>query len=147
MNIQIVCVGKLKEVYWTKAIAEYSKRLSKYCNLSIDEVKEEREKEAEGKHILRKLKAGVIVIALDIRGKDFSSEELAEEIEQFGLEGKNEVIFIIGGSLGLSQEVLDRSDMRLSFSKMTFPHQMMRVILLEQIYRSFKIIKGEPYHK
>ena len=147
MNIQIVCVGKLKEVYWTKAIAEYSKRLSKYCNLSIDEIKEEREKEAEGKHILRKLKAGVIVIALDIWGKDFSSEELAEEIEQFGLEGKNEVIFIIGGSLGLSQEVLDRSDMRLSFSKMTFPHQMMRVILLEQIYRSFKIIKGEPYHK
>lgn len=147
MNIQIVCVGKLKEVYWTKAIAEYSKRLSKYCNLSIDEVKEEREKEAEGKHILRKLKAGVFVIALDIRGKEFSSEELAEKIEQFGLEGKNEVILIIGGSLGLSQEVLDRSDMRLSFSKLTFPHQMMRVILLEQIYRSFKIIKGEPYHK
>ena len=147
MNIQIVCVGKLKEIYWTKAIAEYSKRLSKYCNISIDEVKEEREKETEGKHILRKLKAGAIVIALDIHGKGFASEELAEKIEQFGLEGKNEVIFIIGGSLGLSQEVLDRSDMRLSFSKLTFPHQMMRVILLEQVYRSFKIIKGEPYHK
>ncbi|MGI6727075.1 MAG: 23S rRNA (pseudouridine(1915)-N(3))-methyltransferase RlmH [Anaerovoracaceae bacterium] len=159
MNISIICVGKLKESYWVEAIAEYKKRLSKYCNLTIEEIKEERftdppsklqanaVKEAEGKRILKGIKSGTYVIALEVQGMVLSSEALAEKIEGLGLERRSRIAFIIGGSLGLSREVLDRADYRLSFSKMTFPHQMMRVILLEQIYRSFKIIKNETYHK
>jgi 23S rRNA (pseudouridine1915-N3)-methyltransferase len=159
MNIQIICVGKIKEKYWNEALFEYGKRLGKYCTISIDEIREERlpenpseaqmeaVKHEEGKRILGKLKGGTFAVALDIKGKAFSSEELAEKIEMLGLDGKSSMAFIIGGSLGLSTEVLDSSHLRLSFSKMTFPHQMMRVILLEQIYRAFKINRNETYHK
>jgi len=159
MNIYVICVGKLKEKYWTEALSEYRKRLSKYCSLLIEELKEERlpdnaslaqeeaVKEEEGKRILGKLKAGTYVIALDVKGEALSSEGLAQFVKDLGIKGRSDVAFIIGGSLGLSQGVLDRSDLRLSFSKMTFPHQMMRVILLEQLYRSFKINRNEVYHK
>ncbi len=159
MNIQVVCIGKLKETYWIEALSEYRKRLGKYCTLSIEELKEEKlpdraseaqeemVKEEEGKRILARPKTGAYVIALDVRGKEFSSEALAEKINDLGIGGHSHVVFIIGGSLGLSKAVLERSDLRLSFSKMTFPHQMMRVILLEQLYRSFKINKNEVYHK
>ncbi|WP_130863108.1 23S rRNA (pseudouridine(1915)-N(3))-methyltransferase RlmH [Bacilliculturomica massiliensis] len=159
MNITVVCIGKLKEGYWREAIAEYGKRLNKYCTLVIDELKEERlpdnasaaeeagVKESEGKNILKRIKPGGYVIALDVKGKALSSEGLAEKLDSLGIEGKSDVTFIIGGSLGLSPEVLARADLRLSFSSMTFPHQMMRVILLEQIYRAFKINKNETYHK
>lgn len=159
MNIDIVCIGKLKESYWAEAIAEYSKRLSKYCTLEIKELKEARlpehsgpaEEEAvrkqEGESILAQLKKEYYVITLEIKGKAFSSEQLAQKLDDLALEGKSKVAFVIGGSLGLSPEVSARADFKLSFSPMTFPHQMMRVILLEQIYRSFKIIKNETYHK
>ena len=159
MTITIVCIGKLKERYWTEAIQEYSKRLSKYCTLTINELKEEKApdnpsaaeeiavKEAEGKNILKQIKKDAFVIVLEIKGKELTSEALAEKIEGLGIDGKSDVVFVIGGSIGLSEEVLARADFRLSFSKMTFPHQMMRVILLEQIYRSFKIIRNETYHK
>ena len=159
MNINIVCIGKLKEKYWTDAIAEYSKRLGRYCSLTVTELKEDRlpdnaspaeelkVKENEGKNILKSLRSDDYVIALDVKGKQLSSEKLAEKIDSLAVTGKSNVAFIIGGSLGLSQEVLSRADFRLSFSPMTFPHQMMRVILLEQIYRSFKINRNETYHK
>ncbi len=159
MNIDIVCIGKLKEAYWTDAIAEYSKRLSKYCTLEIKELKETKlpehsgsaEEESvrmqEGEAILAQLKREHFVITLEIKGKAFSSEQLAEKLNKLALEGRSRIAFVIGGSLGLSQEVSARADLKLSFSAMTFPHQMMRVILLEQIYRSFKIIKNETYHK
>jgi len=159
MNITVVCIGKLKERYWTEAVQEYGKRLSKYCTLSINELKEEKApdnaspaeeaavKEAEGKSILKRIKKDAYVIALEIKGKELTSEALSEKMESLGIEGKSELVFIIGGSLGLSEEVLARADFRLSFSKMTFPHQMIRVILLEQIYRSFKIMRNETYHK
>lgn len=159
MNITIICIGKLKERYWTEAVQEYSKRLSKYCSFTIYELREEKApdnasaaeetavKEAEGKSILKQIKKDAYVIALEIQGKELNSEALAEKIEALGLAGKSDLVFLIGGSLGMSDEVLSRADLRLSFSKMTFPHQMMRVILLEQIYRSFKIIRNETYHK
>ncbi|MGN1350332.1 MAG: 23S rRNA (pseudouridine(1915)-N(3))-methyltransferase RlmH [Anaerovoracaceae bacterium] len=159
MNIQVVCIGKLKEKYWSDAVAEYSKRLGRFCGFEIRELKEERLPDraspaeeqqvidAEGKNILKQLGSGSYVIALDVRGKQLSSEQLSAKIEQLGVEGRSNVDFIIGGSLGLSQEVLQRADFRLSFSPMTFPHQMMRVILLEQIYRGFKIMHNEAYHK
>ncbi|HML35832.1 MAG TPA: 23S rRNA (pseudouridine(1915)-N(3))-methyltransferase RlmH [Bacillota bacterium] len=159
MNITIICIGKLKERYWTEAVQEYSKRLSKYCKLTINELKEERApdnpstteemavKEAEGRSILRQLKRDDFVIALEIQGKELTSEALSEKIEALGITGRSDIVFVIGGSLGLSEEMLERADFRLSFSKMTFPHQMMRVVLLEQIYRSFKIIRNEIYHK
>lgn len=159
MNITILCIGKLKERYWTEAVQEYSKRLGKYCTLTINELKEEKApdnasaaeetavKEAEGKSILKQIKKDAYVIALEIQGKELTSEALSEKIEALGVAGKSDLVFLIGGSLGLSDEVLARADFRLSFSKMTFPHQMMRVILLEQIYRSFKIIRNETYHK
>lgn len=159
MNITIVCVGKLKERYWVEAVQEYSKRLSKYCTLTINELKEEKTpdnpspaeaiavKEAEGKNILKQIKKEAYVIALEIQGKELTSEALSEKIESLGITGRSDVVFLIGGSMGLSKEVLSRADFRLSFSKMTYPHQMMRVILLEQIYRCFKIIRKETYHK
>lgn len=159
MNISIICIGKLKEKYWTDAVQEYSKRLSKYCTLSINELKEDKApdnpseaeesaiRDAEGKSILKQIKKDTYVIALEIQGKELTSEDLSEKISSLGLSGKSDIAFVIGGSIGLSQEVLSRADFRLSFSKMTFPHQMMRVILLEQIYRSFKIIRNETYHK
>lgn len=159
MNITVICIGKLKERYWTEAVQEYVKRLNKYCTLTINELKEERVTdnasaaeeaaaiEAEGRSILRQIKKETYVIALEILGTELTSEELSDRIKSLGLAGKSDIAFIIGGSLGLSDEVLARANFRLSFSRMTFPHQMMRVILLEQIYRSFKIMRNETYHK
>lgn len=159
MNIDIVCIGKLKEKYWADAVSEYVKRLRRYCNLNITELKEarlpdnasaadeENVKISEGRSILKVISDDTYAIALDIAGKQQSSEELAARIEKLAVDGRSKAAFVIGGSLGLSSDVLQRADYRLSFSPMTFPHQMMRVILLEQIYRSFKIIKNEAYHK
>lgn len=159
MNVTILAVGKLKEKYWRDAIAEYSKRLKSYCNLQIIEIKEsplranpsaadeEAVKIAEGTDILNKIKPTDYVITLEIKGKGLTSEALAQKIEALAIDGKSSIVFIIGGSLGLSEEVSKRADFKLSFSAMTFPHQMMRVILLEQIYRSFKINRHEAYHK
>lgn len=159
MNITVIAIGKLKEKYWTDAIKEYSKRLGSYCTLQIIELKEsllrnnasaadeEAVKRAEGEEILGRIKKGDYVITLEIKGKGLTSEQLADKIEQLGIDGRSSIVFVIGGSLGLSPEVSKRADFKLSFSAMTFPHQMMRVILLEQIYRSFKIIRHEAYHK
>ena len=159
MKITVITVGKIKEKYLKDAIAEYCKRLSKYCKLEIVEVADEktpdnasevvedaiRSKEAE--RILKYVKDDAFVITLEINGKQLSSEELADKIDKLGVQGTSHIIFIIGGSIGLGQEVLQKSNYALSFSKMTFPHQLMRVVLLEQIYRSYRIINGEPYHK
>lgn len=159
MNITIIAVGKLKERYLKEAVEEYSKRLSKYCKLDIIEVadekapenmsraEEEAVKQKEGQAILKHIKNDTYAIALAIEGKMLSSEGFSEFINGLGIKGKSNIAFIIGGSLGLSDEVLRRADYKLSFSPMTFPHQLMRVILLEQIYRGFKIIRGETYHK
>ncbi len=159
MKITLITVGKIKEKYFQDAICEYVKRLSKYCNLEIIEVQDEKTsenasqreeeivKEKEGERILKIIKDKQYVVALAIDGEQKTSEGLANFITNLQVQGKSELAFIIGGSLGLSKEVLHRADDKLSFSKMTFPHQLMRVILLEQIYRSFRIIKGEPYHK
>ena len=159
MRITLITVGKIKEKYLKDAIAEYTKRLSKYCKLEIIEVADEktpdnasevvehaiRVKEAE--RILRYIKDDAYVITLEINGKQLSSEELADKIDKLGVQGTSHIIFIIGGSIGLGEDVFKKSDFALSFSKMTFPHQLMRVILLEQVYRSYRIISGEPYHK
>ncbi len=158
MNITVVCIGKLKEKYWVDAIKEYSKRLQSYCNLEIIELKETRllgngkaeedaVKKSEGQDILKKIKDNQYVITLEIGGKKLSSEKLAEKINDLSIDGESNIVFVIGGSLGLDNEVSKRADFKLSFSDMTFPHQMMRVILLEQVYRSFKIIRNEAYHK
>lgn len=159
MKITVITVGKIKEKYLKDAIAEYSKRLSRYCKLEIlevadektpdgaSEIVEENVREKEGERILKLIKEDAYVITLEISGKMLTSEELADRIETLGIQGKSHLVFVIGGSIGLGREVLRRSDYALSFSKMTFPHQLMRVILLEQIYRSYRIINGEPYHK
>lgn len=159
MRITLVTVGKVKEKYLRDAIDEYQKRLSRYCTLEIVEVADEKtserasqaEEEAvrqkEGERILKYLKEGAYLITLEIAGKQLASEELADKIDKLGITGVSHIIFVIGGSIGLSKEVTKRADFALSFSKMTFPHQLMRVILLEQIYRSFRIIHKEPYHK
>lgn len=159
MNINIITVGKLKEKYLKLGIEEFSKRLSKYCKLDFVELDDEKcpenlsekdmliVKDKEGKKILSKIKNNSYVIALAIDGKNLSSEELADTISNLGVRGHSHITFIIGGSLGLSDEVLKRADYKLSFSKMTFPHQMMKLILLEQVYRSFRINNNEPYHK
>jgi 23S rRNA (pseudouridine1915-N3)-methyltransferase len=159
MNITVISVGKLKEKYLKEAIQEYSLRLTKYCKLDIIEVPDEKAPEnmsaaeeeivklKEGQVILKNIKDDTYVIALAIQGKQLSSEKFAELISGLGLRGKSNIAFVIGGSLGLSEEVLKRADYHLSFSAMTFPHQVMRVILLEQVYRGFRIIRGEPYHK
>ncbi len=159
MKIDIICVGKLKEKYWVNATGEYSKRLSKYCNLKVVEVADEKTpdgasqalevqiKAKEGKAILRHIKDGTHVIALAIEGKQYTSEDFASKIEKLGISGRSHIAFVIGGSLGLSDEVMTRANESISFSKMTFPHQLMRVVLLEQVYRGFRIIRGEPYHK
>lgn len=159
MRINIVCVGKIKEKYLKLGIDEFKKRLSKYCKLEIIELEDEKApenlsdkemliiKEKEGKKILSKIKDNSYVIALAIDGKNLSSEELAETINKLGVRGVSNITFVIGGSLGLSDEVLSRADYKLSFSKMTFPHQLMRLILLEQVYRAYRINNGEPYHK
>ena len=157
MKITVITVGKIKEKYLKDAIAEYSKRLSRYCKLEIlevadektpdgaSEIVEENIREKEGERILKLIKEDAYVITLEISGKMLTSEELADRIETLGIQGKSHLVFVIGGSIGLGREVLRRSDYALSFSKMTFP--LMRVILLEQIYRSYRIINGEPYHK
>ena len=158
MNINIICIGKLKEKYWQDAVKEYAKRLGSYCTLQIIELKESplrgnapadelAVKQAEGSEILKRIREGDYCITLEIKGKPLTSEQLAEHVEHLAIDGRSTVDFVIGGSLGLSEEVSRRADMKLSFSAMTFPHQMMRVILLEQIYRSFKIIRHETYHK
>lgn len=159
MKITVITVGKIKEKYLKDAIAEYSKRLSKYCKLEIVEVADEKTPDnasetvenqiraKEGERILKYVKDDAYVITLEIKGRQVTSEELADKIDTFGIQGTSHITFIIGGSIGLGEEVLARSDYALSFSKMTFPHQLMRVILLEQIYRSYRIIHGEPYHK
>lgn len=159
MNISIICVGKLKEKYLKQAIDEYSKRLSKYCKLNIVQLNDEKTpdnasekdeliiKQKEGMRILSHIKDSMYVIALDIKGKMVTSEELADFINNLGVRGNSNIALVIGGSLGLDEEVLHRANYKLSFSKMTFPHQLMRVILLEQIYRAYRINSGEPYHK
>lgn len=159
MKITLITVGKIKEKYFTDAIAEYAKRLSRYCKLEIIEVADEKTpdnaseglenqiKEKEGERIFSKVPDNAYVVALAIDGKQLSSEELADKMEKWNVNGVSHLVFIIGGSLGLTQKVLNRADYSLSFSKMTFPHQLMRVVLLEQIYRSFRIRNHEPYHK
>lgn len=159
MKITVIAVGKIKEKFYTDAIAEYSKRLSRYCRLEIIQVADEKTpdgaseaqerqiKEKEGSRILAQIKDGAYVIALAVQGTMLSSEQLAGKMNRLGVDGQSQIVLIIGGSLGLSDEVLKRADYHLSFSPMTFPHQLMRVILLEQIYRSYRIISGEPYHK
>lgn len=159
MNITVITVGKLKEKYWVQGVAEYSKRLNSYCKLNIVELKETRlpdnpspaqedaVKESEGLEILKSIKDGMFVITLEVGGKMLSSEELADKLDSLAISGKSNIAFVIGGSLGLGSNIRKRSDFALSFSKMTFPHQMMRLVLLEQIYRSFKILKNEAYHK
>lgn len=159
MKITVLTVGKIKEKYLKDAIAEYSKRLSKYSKLEVIEVADERIPDnastnvedqiraKEGERLLKHIKEGAYVITLEIGGKQLSSEQFADKIETLGVQGISHIIFVIGGSIGLGSDVLAKSDYALSFSKMTFPHQLMRVVLLEQIYRSFRIINGEPYHK
>lgn len=159
MKITVLCVGKIKEKYFTLGIDEYAKRLSRYCKLEIIEVPDEKTpdnaseneelqiKAKEGDKLFRYIKDNAYVIALAIEGKMLTSEELSEKMEQLGINGDSNVVFVIGGSLGLDKRILDRADYKLSFSKMTFPHQMMRMVLLEQVYRGFRIMKGEPYHK
>lgn len=149
MDIKIVCVGRLKEKYWTDACGEYAKRLRPYCSLEIVEVKESPSDDIdeEGEKLLKKIDKGDHVITLEINGKPLSSEELSEKFEDLALAGTSRMAFVIGGSNGLSGDVSARADEKISFSKMTFPHQLMRAILLEQVYRSFKILRHEPYHK
>ena len=159
MKISVVCVGKVKEKFYRDAIDEFSKRLSRYCKLEIIEVADEKTpdqasetevkliKDKEGDRILKSIKDDAYVICLCIDGKSLSSEELAEKMEQITIQGSSHICFVIGGSLGLADSIVKRADFKLSFSKMTFPHQLMRVILLEQVYRAYRIINHEPYHK
>ncbi len=159
MRIKLISVGKIKEKYYKAAIAEYAKRLSRYCKLEQIEVADEKApenmsaaqveqvKQIEGARILKRIFDGDYVVSLEITGKLLSSEQLADKINRLAISGKSQICFVIGGSLGLSDEVRRRSNFALSFSNMTFPHQLMKVVLLEQIYRSFKIISNEPYHK
>lgn len=159
MKITVVAVGRLKEKFYEQAVAEYAKRLSRYCRLEIievadektpdqaSEILEEQIRSKEGERILKYIRDDMYVITLEIGGKMLSSEEFAKKIETLGVQGQSSIAFVIGGSIGLGKEVLKRSDYALSFSKMTFPHQLMRVILLEQVYRGYRIMNGEPYHK
>lgn len=159
MNIKLVTVGKLKETYLKQGIEEYVKRLGAYAKVDIAEVPDEKApenlseaemvavKEKEGGRILGKISPDAYVITLEVDGKMLTSEELAKKLDDLGTYGKSKIVFVIGGSLGLSDQVKKRSDFALSFSKMTFPHQLMRLVLLEQVYRAWKIVRGEPYHK
>lgn len=159
MKITILCVGKVKEKFYRDAIGEFEKRLSKYCCLEIVEVADEKTpdkagealeeqiKEKEGSRLLSRIKDDALVCTLEIAGRKYSSAEFANWLEKSAVSGKSNIVFVIGGSLGLHKSVLARSDMALSFSDMTFPHQLMRVILCEQIYRAYRINNGEPYHK
>lgn len=159
MKIDIIAVGKVKEKFYRDAIDEFAKRLSKYCKLQIIEVADEKTPEGAGEaleeqikakeaqRILKNIKEDAFVFTLEIAGKKYDSEGFAQRINTLGIQGKSHIQFIIGGSLGLHSSVSARSDAKISFSDMTFPHQLMRVILLEQVYRGFRIIAGEPYHK
>lgn len=159
MKITIVCVGKIKEAFYRSAVSEYEKRLGRYCKLEIIEVQDEKTpdnagtaleeqiKEKEAERILKYIKEDAYTITLEIKGEKLDSESFAEKINQLALQGKSHIQFIIGGSLGLHHRVSQAADFAVSFSDMTFPHQLMRVILLEQIYRGYRIVKGEPYHK
>ncbi|MTI70325.1 MAG: 23S rRNA (pseudouridine(1915)-N(3))-methyltransferase RlmH [Firmicutes bacterium] len=159
MNITIISVGKIKDKYLKLGLKEFKKRLSSYCKLKVIEVNDEKApenlskteikmvKDKEGERILKRLKNNTYVIALDIKGKNISSEEFSKKLDELALRGNSDITFIIGGSLGISDKVLSKAKFKLSFSKMTFPHQLMRLILLEQIYRAFRISRGEPYHK
>lgn len=159
MKITILAVGKIKEKYFTAAIQEYAKRLSRYCKLEILEVADEKTPDQaseheedlirakEGERLQRYIKDGGYVIALAIDGRQTTSEGFADKLQKLSISGKSHIIFVIGGSIGLDQKILQEADERLSFSQMTFPHQLMRVVLLEQIYRGFRIMHGEPYHK
>ncbi|QHA94025.1 23S rRNA (pseudouridine(1915)-N(3))-methyltransferase RlmH [Bacillus sp. N1-1] len=159
MNISIVTVGKLKEKYLKQGIEEYTKRLGPFAKIDVIEVPDEKApenlsetemiqvKKAEGDRILSKISPDAHVIALAINGKMKTSEQLARDLDQLATYGKSKIAFVIGGSLGLSNDVIQRANDTLSFSKMTFPHQLMRLILVEQVYRAFKINRGEPYHK
>ena len=159
LHINIVCVGKIKEKFLIDAINEYSKRLSKYCHLNITELPDEKisnnasEKELlliknkEGQNILNAIKKDTYVICLDLKGKQYTSEEFSKKIDTISLNYNSSITFVIGGSLGLSNDVLNISNELISFSKMTFPHQLFRVFVLEKLFRSFKIINNETYHK
>ncbi len=159
MQIDILCVGRIKERFFRDALDEYKKRLSRYCRLNEVEVADEKTpdtaspaeeakiKEKEGQRLLSRISDSAYVIALAIEGRSLTSRGLADELSRLTVSGTSHIQFIIGGSLGLSPEVLSRADYLLSFSKMTFPHQLMRVILAEQIYRSYRILRNEPYHK
>ena len=147
MNITVLCAGKLKEKYLKDAAAEYEKRLSRYCKLKIAEVDDGPDKAAEAERMLKRLSPTSYIIALEIEGKQLDSEEFAGRIESLGVGGVSDITFIIGGPEGLDERIIRLAKEHLSFSKMTFTHQMMRVILLEQIYRSYRIINKEPYHK
>lgn len=159
MKITILAVGKIKEGFFREAIAEYGKRLSRYCKLDILEVidektpdnaspaEEEQIKEKEAKRILDRINPDAYVITLEILGQEMDSVSFSEMLHKLGVSGKSQVVFVIGGSLGLHESVSKRADRRISFSPMTFPHQLMRVILCEQIYRGFRILNHEPYHK
>lgn len=158
MKITVVAVGKIKEKYLNLGIAEFVKRLTPFCRLSIIEVDDERMPEnpsdaekskvllKEGERMMKHIKDGTYLIVLDVAGKQASSEELAEKINSLGLQGKSDITFAIGGAFGLSPDLVKAADERLSFSKMTFTHQMIRLLLVEQVYRGFKINRGEPYH-
>lgn len=159
MKITILAVGKIKETFYREAVAEFQKRLRRYVKLEIIETADEktpedasalensRIRELEGERLLKYIRTDTYVVALAIEGKMLDSAALSEKIRMLGVGGASHIVFVIGGSLGLSDAVLKRADLQLSFSKMTFPHQLMRVILLEQIYRSYRILNHEPYHK
>ncbi len=159
MKITILCVGKIKEKFYRDALGEYTKRLSRYVKLEIVEVPDEKtpdhasEKEEDSirykecQRLMRHIRSEDYVVAMAIEGKQYDSVGFSKKLDQYGITGKGNVVFVIGGSLGLAPEIFNRADEQISFSKMTFPHQLMRVILLEQIYRGYRIIKNEPYHK
>lgn len=159
MKITILAVGRLKETYLVEGVKEYLKRLNPYARVEISEVPdepcpenapsaiEEQVKQKEADRLIKRLRPGTFLIVLDARGKMFTSEELAGKIEELALTGRSDITFIIGGSVGLATSIVDRADLLLSLSKLTFPHQIVRLVLLEQVYRCFRIIKNEPYHK
>ncbi|HJF84543.1 23S rRNA (pseudouridine(1915)-N(3))-methyltransferase RlmH [Megamonas hypermegale] len=158
MKISIVCAGKIKEKYLKDGIAEFAKRLKPFTQLEFIEINEEKMKDnpspaekaavlkTEGERLLKKVPAGSYLIVLDVIGKDISSEELSAKIDKLGLKGQSHITFLIGGAFGLSEQIRRRADERISFSRMTFTHQMIRLLLVEQIYRAFKISRGEKYH-
>ena len=159
MKVSIICVGKIKEKFYRDAIDEYAKRLSKYCKLEIIQVPDEKTpdkanaheesliKSKEAERILAKIKEDAFVFTLEILGEKFASESFAQTIQKIAISGKSHIVYVIGGSLGLHESVSRRANQAISFSNMTFPHQLMRVILTEQIYRAYRIMNGEPYHK